>query len=272
MYRYDRVRLAPDRQIGAHSQSDFELTYVVTGSSVRILGVDHAPFSSGEVVLVPPGLVHEWKFSDTEVDDSGCIENICFHFSRSLIEKLSEIFPEIASMAPSILNLSEAVMFEGQSRESVLSALKTLDGRSASRRAGAVSDLVLAILDGLSGAARIGSLSPCSGDERRLDKIRVYISCNYSRELRLGDIARYLGMNRTSFCRFFKKHYGVTFVSYLNEVRIERACEALLSQDSRSVAEIAADCGFNSAAHFCRVFRNVKGCSPSSLRIEKDTP
>lgn len=270
MYKYDRVRLAPDRQIGAHSQSSFELTYVVTGSGVRTLGVERAPFSSGEVVLVPPGLVHEWEFSESDVDAGGCIENISFHFSRSFITKLSEVFPEIAPMTPVLLDLSEAVMFDGPSRDDVLRALEVLDGRSASHRAGAVSDLVLAILGGLSGAARIGSLSSRSRDEHRLDKVRVYIDCNYARELRVDDLARYLGMNRTSFCRFFKKHYGVTFVSYLNEVRIERACEALLSRDPRSIAEIAADCGFNSAAHFCRVFRSVKGCSPSFLRLEKD--
>ena len=81
-------------------------------------------------------------------------------------------------------------------------------------------------------------------------------------DITLDDVARHVGMNRTSFCIFFKKVSGKTFVTYLNEYRIELACR-LLKQQKVSVAEICYQVGFNNVPYFNRVFKKMKGVSPS---------
>ena len=96
-YQFDHVRLAPDKQIGLHTQPGFEISYIITGKGTRILGTVTEPFEEGEVILVPPGLPHQWQFSPESVDAGGCIENITFHFSQTFLDRVLNAFPELSS-------------------------------------------------------------------------------------------------------------------------------------------------------------------------------
>ena len=98
----------------------------------------------------------------------------------------------------------------------------------------------------------------------RLDRIRTYVSCNYSRRITISDMAKYAGMNRSAFCRFFRKHTGKTFISYLNEFRIQKAA-FLLENEGCSVSEACYASGFNDISYLCRKFRSITGRTPSSL-------
>lgn len=69
-------------------------------------------------------------------------------------------------------------------------------------------------------------------------------------------------MTPQAFCRYFKKHTGHTFVSFLNEVRINEACKRLTGKSYDSIGGIAYACGFNNITHFNRIFKKLKGCSP----------
>ncbi len=72
-------------------------------------------------------------------------------------------------------------------------------------------------------------------------------------------------MGRSSFCSFFKKASGKTFVNYLNDARLERVQELLLATPL-SVAEISARVGFNDTPYFHRAFRKKFGVSPQLFR------
>jgi AraC-like DNA-binding protein len=70
-------------------------------------------------------------------------------------------------------------------------------------------------------------------------------------------------MTPQAFCRFFKKRTRHTFVSFLNEVRINEACKKLTEGGFDSISTVAYTCGFNSITNFNRVFKAVLGKSPS---------
>jgi YesN/AraC family two-component response regulator len=53
-----------------------------------------------------------------------------------------------------------------------------------------------------------------------LNLIRSYVICNFYKSITIDDIARYVNMNRTSFCRFFKHNMGISFINYLRWVLI----------------------------------------------------
>ena len=74
-------------------------------------------------------------------------------------------------------------------------------------------------------------------------------------------IAEHVGMNRSSFCTFFKKATGQTYITYLNKLRVDRACY-LLRQGKFNVTEVCYMVGFNDVPYFNRCFRNNRGMSP----------
>ena len=98
--------------------------------------------------------------------------------------------------------------------------------------------------------------------------IRIFVTCNAYRNISLDDVVRHVGMNKSAFCTFFKQSIGKTFITYLNEYRIELACQ-LLKQENISISEICYHVGFTDIPYFNRVFKKHKGCSPSQYRCEQ---
>ena len=265
MYTFDHVRITHDKQIGRHSQSGYELDYIITGKGIRTLGCVSEPFQEGEVVLVPPELPHQWVFDPEAIDRGGCIENISFHFPPTFPEKLAETFPELSNKMLRLQNLTEAVRYEGEARERLIQLLMDMDGSNPeARSAGAVS--LMTEMAHLGDAVSISSISKLSSTEKRLDKIRIYVRCNYARPITIEEIASYVGMNRTAFCTFYRKEKGKTFITDLNEFRLEMAAGLLKGHPEIPVSEIAEAVGFGSLPHFVRSFTKWKGVSPGKWR------
>jgi len=117
-------------------------------------------------------------------------------------------------------------------------------------------------LDPLSSVSRPASYSEHEGI--RIAAIYNYIMQQYDKQITLEDVAKQAHMTPQAFCRYFKKHTLHTFVSFLNEVRINEACKKLTDGAYNSIATVAYNCGFNSITNFNRVFKSVTGKSPSS--------
>ncbi len=95
--------------------------------------------------------------------------------------------------------------------------------------------------------------------------IRGYVDANLSRDLGLDEVSDRFGLTSSYVSRYFKRHYGLNFVDYVNRARIREARRLLRETDMR-VADIAFKVGFRSANTLCRVFRRYEGTSPTEYR------
>lgn len=87
-------------------------------------------------------------------------------------------------------------------------------------------------------------------------------------QLKLSDVARAVGTNRTYVSNWFNRDAGTTFYDYVNTLRVQHACELLVSSDV-SVKCVAEMSGFNSSQAFIRVFSRVMGMSPTAYRAQR---
>lgn len=92
-----------------------------------------------------------------------------------------------------------------------------------------------------------------------------FIQYKYAYDIGVNDIARYVGISRSQLYRAFLQDFGISPHVYLQRYRINEAC-SLLRAAALSVAEVAGSVGFNDPLYFSRVFRAVKGCTPSQYR------
>ncbi len=92
-----------------------------------------------------------------------------------------------------------------------------------------------------------------------------YINAHCTEELSLDEMAEMAGFSKYHFSRLFKEFAGVTFYKYLNSRRITYA-ERLLLDPEINVMEAAARSGFNSLSAFMRMFKIIKGCTPTEFR------
>ena len=102
-----------------------------------------------------------------------------------------------------------------------------------------------------------------SPEDELFEAVRSYITGHL--DFGVPELARHLGMSESSLYGFFRKNVGKTPVELKQELQAERAA-ALLSETELSVEEIAAACGFHTAAYFRKIFRAHKGLSPTRYR------
>lgn len=98
-----------------------------------------------------------------------------------------------------------------------------------------------------------------------LKKVLLYINENYSSPIRLDDLALLINLNVQYFCRYFKENIGKTVTEYINEIRIEKAAEALVETNDK-IINIAQDAGFDNIGYFIRRFKKEKGLTPTEYR------
>lgn len=87
---------------------------------------------------------------------------------------------------------------------------------------------------------------------------------NYKKKITLEDASKEAGFSKYYFCNQFKKMTGMTFLSYLNQVRVTQA--KLLLNLKASITFIAYECGFESPSYFSMVFKKSTGVTPREYR------
>lgn len=92
-----------------------------------------------------------------------------------------------------------------------------------------------------------------------------YISAHCSDELNLEAVASMSGFSKFYFSRLFKQFTNVSFYKYVNQKRIEKAAK-MLTEPNISITNVALSCGFESLSSFIRMFKIVKGCTPTEFR------
>lgn len=100
-----------------------------------------------------------------------------------------------------------------------------------------------------------------------VDRAIEYIEENYYMNLRLVDVANKVGISSGYLSTLISKSRGKVFVDLLNEIRVERACR-YLDQGYLKAYEIAYKVGFQDEKYFSKVFKKVKGMSPSAYKNE----
>lgn len=99
----------------------------------------------------------------------------------------------------------------------------------------------------------------------RIRKVMSYVEEHYKENISLQDVSDLLGIGKEYFCRFFKKNMGISFLQYLNEVRLSHIYQGLMDTDL-PIAELMEENGFSNQKLFNRSFKELYGCTPSSVR------
>ena len=108
-------------------------------------------------------------------------------------------------------------------------------------------------------------------DREELESIQAihqamnYIREHMDREITLEELLRLTGMSKSYFSRNFKDVTGKTFVTYLNDMRIETA-KRYLTETKQPIYWIASQVGYVDEHYFRRVFRERTGVTPKQFR------
>lgn len=202
----------------------------------------------GTLMVVPSGEVHANR-------KIGCSFRCAFVGQR----ELQTVFEEYVERAAPSVDFRAGLVSETQTAGRFVRLHRMLEGpHSELARDGAVSAFVHQFVT-VHTTARI---LPERGSRENTVVLRAkrFLDENYSRPVRLRELARLAGVNPFRLNRSFCKQIGMPPHAYQLQVRIARAKLFLLQ--GRSVAETASAAGFFDQSHFTHSFRRAEGITP----------
>lgn len=93
----------------------------------------------------------------------------------------------------------------------------------------------------------------------------TFIEKNYSLAVGLQETARHLEISESHLSRLFKEETGLSFIQYLNAVRINKAA-VMMKDSSKNINDIATGCGFPTPGYFSKIFKQFSGYTPTAYR------
>jgi AraC-like DNA-binding protein len=252
-----------------HRHDEWQITYIERGEGTLIAGSGMQSFRPGDIFVIGAKLPHLFKsnpeYFDPNSERSVASHSIYFNSNGTLGSLFS--LPEMKIANSFLTKNKHGFKVPIAYKEAILR-------RTVAVQEATGTDLLFAFVKLMVALQSIGddvvplcsdlySSNVSENEGMRLSKILSYITENYNREIMLEDVANVAFMTPQAFCRYFKKHTGHTFVSFLNEVRINDACKSLISgEKTYCVSGVAYKAGFKSITNFNRVFKSIIGQSP----------
>ena len=254
-----------------HAHPEMELVFVEEGYGKRIIGNKIESFEAGDMVFIGSNVPHIWLSDPVFYDSATPMKSkvIVTYFNPTIFAQLFDSLKEFDSIRQMVHEASKGIRIYGETRNLIAKRLTSLASTSGFEKV----DGLLQIMHLIS-VSREKKLILSQGLERTddMDTDRLvmainYVKANLDKPIYLHEVAELACMTESSFSRYFKQRMKKTFSAFLTELRLERAKEFLI-QDGRSVKEIAHLCGYDSLAHFYKLFKSHTGVSPAQYKAQ----
>jgi AraC-like DNA-binding protein len=126
------------------------------------------------------------------------------------------------------------------------------------------------ILDILSEAREVPAVETSLSGREQAEVCRELIDSDYGNDLSIAELARELGIDRTTLYRQFRALYGASPQEHLLATRMAQA-EEMLQRTRMPIKQVALRSGFRNPDYFSRAFRQHHGVSPGAWRRERAT-
>lgn len=258
-YPYETVRW--------HFHPEYELNLVTHTSGRFYVGDQTGPFAPGQLYMVGPNVPHNWI---SEVPGNAPVPERCIvlQFSHKSMLGGMEAFPELGQIERLLKDAQRGIQFSAATSAKAEPLMRDLLHATGFRRVFKFLSL-LELLTTAPDSTLLASPSfqPDTQDYQSstINQVLSYLADHLGDAISESDLARYAGMEPSAFSRFFRRHTDVPFIQYLNRLRINKACEMLISTDT-PVTNICYACGFNNVSNFNRQFLAQKNMPPSRFR------
>ena len=245
-----------------HYHPELELVYFVKGRGIRFIGDDIAFYNEGDLFLIGENVPH--TFVTYEEETVPMVEAWCIQFSKQLFES----FVECQALLVFFQEAKRGIAFSLLDQCLVENMKKVIETKGIAALVALLE--TLALLQNTANRVLImkhdyplqAALSEVS---TRIRTAIDFINVHYQSSISLQEIADACHFSPNAFCRWFKQNMGLTFVEYLNKVRLTQACQLLMSTDW-PIGRIALQTGFENISTFNRLFQQKLQTSPSKYR------
>lgn len=186
---------------------------------------------------------------------------ICLHYSAFIFESLC--LPQVLGFPP-VLNFQDnetmKCLFYDACRMGTLRPPGWEVGLSAT-----ITQILFAIIWEYGKALKPHLYGVSASDYQRLAPALAFLRNHLAEAPTVGDLAKRASTSESQFRRIFQRSLGQSPVKYMQQLRMERACQLLRTTDL-TIEAIAENLGYTEASFFAHTFREHIGLSPGLYR------
>ncbi|AZO62153.1 MAG: AraC family transcriptional regulator [Mesorhizobium sp.] len=258
----------PYHTVRWHFHPEYELHQIVATKGRYFVGDFIGEFEVGNLVLTGPNLPHNWI---SEVPEGQSVPLRCrlVQFSEEFIGGAIATFPELGAVSPLLELARRGVLFSASVSRAVMPLLAEITHAYGVHRI----SLFMSIMEALSRETTPRVLAsenylpdPSGYMSAGMNQALAYIRENLTQQFNEGDLAAIAGQTPSAFSRSFRKHTGMSLLQYIKRLRINLACQILMSDEEAQISDICFEVGFNNLSNFNRQFLAEKGMPPSQFR------
>jgi len=250
-----------------HQHPEIQITVIKESHGTLVAGDYVGPFHAGDVFVIGSNQPHVFRNDEKYFKKKSKAVTITIFFDQNLTSHHFWQLEEMKSLQQILKYSSGGYRITGKKKKILnekLSGIIYAEG---------IDKLIifLEILKELSNRKEISPLTKPviqrnikTYDGNRLNKIMEFAFKEFHRPISLKEVASLANLTPEAFCKYFKTRTRKTFISFLNELRINHACR-LLTED-KTIAEIGFDCGFTNLSNFNRIFKKIKKIPPGEWR------
>lgn len=249
-----------------HWHEEFEIIYVMDGQIEIQVSSEKFLCNQCDIVIIPSGVLHKIQQVN---NDKAFYFNILFRLNLLESDENSNIFKKyflpllsengINNYIPSCTPLNYELA-------PIINRLITTRQKKYNNQELVIKSELFILMEKLQGVIKNDFPSHSKSSQiSRLKPLITKISKDYAENITVKMAADMCAMSETYFMKFFKKMTGITFIEYVNSVRLDNA-HKLLTETDKSISEIAEACGFNNFSYFIRTFKKHFGKTPKQIQ------
>ena len=249
-----------------HVHKNYELNLIMSGGGKRIVGNSILPFENYDLILIGPDLPHSRELTaEAKNNPPTCL---ILYISDTFINNCLNQITELEPVRNLFTRALSGIAFKSDKIKDIAHDIKQLNELKG-------IDAFIAIINLLKTLTEIDeqevlSLTPelpisYYKDLNQIKIIYDYVVHHVQDNITLDTASGLLNMAPGSFCRFFKKRTGKTFMQYVIDIRISIASK-MLAGTEKPIAQICIECGYNNLANFNLYFKNTMKMTPSEYR------
>jgi AraC-like DNA-binding protein len=247
-----------------HYHTEIELILIKQSGGTRIVGNSVEIFGDNDLVLIgrntPHAFLHDEKFNAKNANPQAMVIQFNENFLGSDFLKV----PELKDVYDMLIKSRQGLSITAAGKEKIIPLIERIFTASS-------FDAILLLLEVLKRLSipdahrvlvsnKFNSYQSTINDQR-FNSILDYTYENYDEHIRINDVAKIANLTKESFCRYFKMQVNKTYVEFLTEYRITRACQ-MIRDGEKSIKEIGYSCGFDSLSNFYYQFKKITKLSP----------
>ncbi|WP_288350863.1 helix-turn-helix domain-containing protein [uncultured Thalassospira sp.] len=263
----ERSRLH-DLHIKPHRHTNlFQLLYITRGTAEISFDDQNLTMQAGQLITVPPGTVHGFKFSD---DIDGWVISLTDHHLQEILAPAPKLLARLDQAICVDTNLDPDQSQPSGPVDFLISQLAREYYSHNTGRLFALRHILGLLLLDVGRIAPQGDPAHLSRQEQKTAKFRKFqmlVERFYKHHKPLEFYAREIGVTTTQLNRIAKDIYGMTASEVLQNRLMLEAKRTLIYTDI-AVQQIAGELGFRDAGYFSRFFAKKAGMPPARFRAD----